>query len=243
MSAIHMLELMASKDTSLDKLLTRIPDVDSAAYIKKEKEIMKIYKSGMRAIKKAAKEETEPTEHQMALGDLNLKEQEYAAVFKFSDGQSCKTALRALSTEWLTPPFGLHGANTWRSHHGGPRGCFLITVDKITKHAVLWAAASNETDLPDDMEGAEDVDEEEEDDEGDRENLEGELGLLIAGAGVSLINLKAMDGAERSTHAAKCSGDRSITAKAVATLADKMGCPAEENTKGKRLEWVFNEYI
>jgi hypothetical protein len=52
-----------------------------------------------------------------------------------------------------------------------------------------------------------------------------------------------MDAAERSTHAAKCSADRSITAKAVATLADKMGCPAEENTKGKRLEWVFNEYI
>ena len=87
-------------------------------------------------------------------------------------------------------------------------------MDKITKHAVLWAAASNETDLPDDMEGAEDVDEEEEEDEGDRENLEGELGLLIAGAGVSLINLKAMDAAERSTHAAKCSADRSITAKA-----------------------------
>ena len=242
MSAIHMLELMASKDTSLDKLLTRIPDVDSAAYIKKEKEIMKIYKSGMRAIKKAAKEETEPTEHQMALGDLNLKEQEYAAVFKFADGKSCKAALRALSTDWLTPPYGLHGGNTWRSHHGGPRGCFLITVDKITKQAVLWAAASNETDLPDEMEGGEDVDEEE-DDEGDREYLLTELELLIAGAGVSLINLKAMDGAERSIHATKCSGDRSITAKATATLADKMGCPAEENTKGKRLEWVFNEYI
>jgi hypothetical protein len=131
----------------------------------------------------------------------------------------------------------------WRTHHGGPRGCFLITVDKMHKTAVLWAAASNDNDLPDDMEGAEDVDDEEEDDEGDRENLEAELGLLIAGAGVSLANLKAMDAGERSTHAAKCSADRSIGAKTVASLAEKMGCSAEENTKSKRLEWVFNEYI
>jgi len=74
-------------------------------------------------------------------------------------------------------------------------------------------------------------------------NLEAELGLLIAGAGVSLANLKAMDAGERSTHAAKCSADRSIGAKTVASLAEKMGCSAEENTKSKRLEWVFNEYI
>ncbi len=44
-------------------------------------------------------------------------------------------------------------------------------------------------------------------------NLEAELGLLIAGAGVSLSNLKDMDAAERSTHAAKCACDRSIGAK------------------------------
>ena len=52
-----------------------------------------------------------------------------------------------------------------------------------------------------------------------------------------------MDAAERSTHAAKCSADRSITAKTVASLAKKMGCPADENTKGKRLDWMFTEYI
>ena len=44
-------------------------------------------------------------------------------------------------------------------------------------------------------------------------NLEAELGLLIAGAGVLLSNLKDMDAAERSTHAAKCACDRSIGAK------------------------------
>mgnify|MGYP007086555388 CR=1 FL=1 len=92
------------------------------------------------------------------------------------------------------------------------------------------------------MEGAEVVDESEED-EGDREYLETELELLIAGAGVSMTNLKAMDGAERSALATKCSADRSITAKAVASLADKMGCSTDENTKAKRLEWMMNEYI
>jgi hypothetical protein len=74
-------------------------------------------------------------------------------------------------------------------------------------------------------------------------NLEAELGLLIAGAGVSLANLKAMDAGERSTHAAKCSADRSIGAKTLASLAEKMGCDADQNTKLKRLEWVFNTYI
>jgi hypothetical protein len=240
---VKMLELITAKDSSLDKLVQRVPNQESVEYLKQEKQINKIFKQGMKAIKKDAKEDSEPTEHQMALADLQLKDQEYSVVYKFADAKTCKTAFRALADDWLTPAYGQHGGNTWRTHHGGPRGCFLITVDKISKQAVLWAAASNDTDLPDDMEGAEDVDAEEEDDEGDRENLVAELGLLIAGAGVSFANLKAMDAAERSTHAAKCSADRSISAKAVAALAEKMGCSAEENTKGKRLEWVFNEYI
>ena len=93
------------------------------------------------------------------------------------------------------------------------------------------------------MEGAEDVNEEDGDDAGDREDLEAELGVLIAGAGVSVSNIKDMDAAERSTHAAKCAGDRSIGAKTLASLAEKMGCDADQNTKLKRLEWVFNKYI
>ena len=119
----------------------------------------------------------------------------------------------------------------------------LYGCPEITKQAILWAADSNETDLPDDMEGAEDVDEEDGNDAGDREDLEAELGILIAGAGVSVSDIKDMDAAERSTHAAKCACDRSIGAKTLAGLAEKMGCDADQNTKLKRLEWVFNTYI
>ena len=67
-----------------------------------------------------------------------------------------------------------------------------------------------------------------------------ELAVLIEAAGVSL---KEMDATARSAHAVKCSADRSITAKGVAAIAEKMGCSADENTKAKRLERVFNEYI
>jgi hypothetical protein len=242
-SQVKMLELITVKDGSLDKLIQRVPDTASVEYVKEAKLINKIFKQGMKAIRLAAKKDNEPTEHQTALAELELKDQEYSAVYKFDDAKTAKTSLRDLADDWLTPQYGQHGGNTWRTHHGGPRGCFLITVDKITKQAILWAADSNETDLPDDMEGAEDVDDEEGNDAGDRADLEAELGLLIAGAGVSLSNLKDMDAAERSTHAAKCACDRSIGAKTLASLAEKMGCENEENTKLKRLEWIFNLYI
>ena len=242
-SQVKMLELITVKDGSLDKLIQRVPDTASVEYVKEAKLINKIFKQGMKAIRLAAKTDNEPTEHQTALAELELKDQEYSAVYKFDDAKTAKTSLRDLADDWLTPKYGQHGGNTWRTHHGGPRGCFLITVDKITKQAILWAADSNETDLPDDMEGAEDVDDEEGNDAGDRDDLEAELGLLIAGAGVSLANLKDMGAGERSTHAAKCACDRSIGAKTLASLAEKMGCENEETTKLKRLEWIFNLYI
>ena len=242
-SQVKMLELITVKDGSLDKLIKRVPDTASAEYVREEKLIKRIFKQGMKAIRRAAKKENEPTEHQTALAELELKDQEYSAVYKFDDAKTAKASLRDLADDWLTPQYGQHGGNTWRTHHGGPRGCFLITVDKITKQAILWAADSNDNDLPDDMEGAEDVDDEEGNDEGDRDDLKAELGLLIAGAGVSLANLKDMDAGERSTHAAKCACDRSIGAKTLASLAEKMGCENEENTKLKRLEWIFNLYI
>jgi hypothetical protein len=240
---VKMLELITVKDGSLDKLIKRVPDTASAEYVKEAKAIKTIFKQGMKAIRRDAKEDNEPTEHQSALADLQLKDQDYSAVYKFNDAKTAKASLRDLASDWLTPAYGQHGGNTWRTHHGGPRGCFLITVDKVSKQAILWAADSNNTDLPDDMEGAEDVNEEDGDDAGDREDLEAELGVLIAGAGVSVSNLKAMDAGERSTHAAKCSADRSIGAKTLASLAEKMGCDADQNTKLKRLEWVFNTYI
>jgi hypothetical protein len=243
-TALKKLELLSAKETALHELLTRVPDKTSDEYLSKAKVINKIWKQGVKSLKKKEKEEvdSEPTEHQVALTALELKDKEYSATYKFNTAKIAKTALRALADDWITPEYGQKGGNTWRTHHGGPRGCFLITVDKQTKKATLWVASDNDTDLPDEMEGAEVVDESESD-EGDREYLLTELELLIAGAGVSMPNLKAMDGAERSAHAAKCSADRSITAKAVSSLADKMGCSADENTKAKRLEWIMNEYI
>ena len=89
----------------------------------------------------------------------------------------------------------------------------------------------------------EDESPDDDDDAGNHEEHEKDLAVLIAGAGVSLASLKAMDETDRSAHAAKCSVDRSISAKSVTELALKMGCPTDENTKAKRLQWVSISYI
>ena len=69
---------------------------------------------------------------------------------------------------------------------------------------------------------------------------EPELALLTACAGKSVNEIKEMDEDEKKAHAAKCAGDRGIAAKDVQDLAaDNMGCPAEFNTKVKRLKWIF----
>ena len=90
------------------------------------------------------------TEHQSAIADLKMKDKEYSEVYKFDDVKVCKASLRALATDWTTPPYGQHGGNPWRTHHSGPRGCFLIKVDKVTKIAVRCVADDNDHDLPDD---------------------------------------------------------------------------------------------
>ena len=77
--------------------------------------------------------------------------------------------------------------------------------------------------------------EEVEDDDAD----EAALNLLIAVAGQTVADIKAMATAAREAHAQKCDKERHIAARAVAALAEKMGCPAEKNTKLKRLQWVF----
>ena len=127
-SQVKMLELITFKDGSLDKLIQRVPDTASAEYVKEAKVIKRIFKQGMKAIRLAAKEDNEPTEHQTALAELELKDQEYSAVYKFDDAKTAKASLRDLADDWLTPQYGQHGGNTWRTHHGGPRGCFLITA-------------------------------------------------------------------------------------------------------------------
>ena len=82
-SQVKMLELITVKDGSLDKLIQRVPDTASVEYVKEAKVINKIFKQGMKAIRLAAKTDSEPTEHQMALAELQLKDQEYSAVYKF----------------------------------------------------------------------------------------------------------------------------------------------------------------
>jgi hypothetical protein len=236
------LELLTAKGTALANLLARNPDTDSPAYKKEAKKITQIYKRGVKALKAANEEEKDPTEHQMAIAALNLKKLEYSKVYKFATKEAAKAALRALADDWVTSNYGEHGGNPWCSRHGGPRGCFMIKVDKQTKEAILSAADTNDEELPDDMPGAQPV-EEESDDEDSRVENEAALALLIVSAGVSLGDLKEMDEDARTAHAAKCASSRAITAIGVASLAEKMGCPNEENTKGKRLEWVFNTYI
>ena len=71
----------------------------------------------------------------------------------------------------------------------------------------------------------------------------GDLALLIASAGKSIDEIKQMDEDARKAHALKCDSDRSIQAPEVSSLAAKMKCPEEENTKRKRLTWMFLDYI
>ena len=102
-------------------------------------------------------------------------------------------------------------------------------------HAVqLWVTDNNTEDLPDDMEGARELSEED-----DTSEDESTLALLIASAGKTVAEIKAMDEAAREAHAAKCSKDRAINAAFIQVLALKIRCPEMENTKGKRLAWIF----
>ena len=66
--------------------------------------------------------------------------------------------------------------------------------------------------------------------------------LLTACAGKSIDEIKQMDSEERSMHANKCDKDRGIKAADILALAQKMKCPAEENTKLKRLVWILGAF-
>ena len=109
---------------------------------------------------------------------------------------------------------------------------------KVTKIATLWVADTNTEDLPDDMDGAREISEDSEEEEEESEN-ESTLALLIASAGKTVADIKAMDDAAREAHATKCNADRGIKAQSIQVIALKMHCPETENTKGKRLLWIF----
>ena len=115
----------------------------------------------------------------------------------------------------------------------------MITTDKKTNIATLWVAGDNDNDLPDDMEGACEIEDESEPEAGEHD---ADLGLLIACAGTSISDIKKMNDAEREAHAGKCAKDSNVKAMDVTALARKMKCPIDENTKLKRLVWIMNTF-
>ena len=215
-------------------------NVEDAEYLKQMKTIEKIFKQGLKALRKE-KPPKELTEHAQALEDLDLLNQQYVKVCQFQSLDEAQTALRALATDWVTGKSGRHGGNKLRQHHGGPRGCFMITCNKTTLVAELWQAESNEDDLPDDMPGATEIEEEEE--EAEEEDYLPAVALLVASAGKSIQEITAMDKAGTDAHAVKCNADRSITARAVQDLAEKMGCPSVQKTKLQRLTWILFDCV
>jgi hypothetical protein len=109
----------------------------------------------------------------------------------------------------------------------------------ISRAVQLWVADNNTEDLPDDMAGARELSDDSEPEEDDTSEDESTLALLIASAGKTVAEIKAMDEAAREAHAAKCSKDRAINAASIQVLALKIRYPEMENTKGKRLAWIF----
>ena len=237
--AEKQLALLTAKGVAKDQALSAAKgDVHNAAYEKQIKAVDKIFRQGLKALRQEMPPK-ELTEKAQALEDLDLLNQTYSAVFEFNTLKEAQAALMSLASDWLTCKTGRHGGNKYRQHHGGPRGCFLITCNKTTNMARLWQADDNAEVLPDGMPGARDIDSDPDDDE--HEDHSPVLALLTACAGKSVTEIKAMTQADRESHATKCTAERGITAKDVQALAEKMGCPAEENTKLKRLTWMFKD--
>ena len=236
----RQLALLTQKSASLMQALSAAGgDAEDTSYKQQEALINKIYKKGVKRLRAESAEDKELTEKAQALADLNLTGQTYAKAYEFDTVEQVQTALQELASDWVTGKCGRHGGNMQRQHHGGPRGCFMITADKTTKIATLWVADTNTEDLPDDMDGAREISEDSDEPEEEESENEGTLALLIASAGKTVADIKAMDDAAREAHATKCNADRAIKAAAIQVMALKMRCPETENTKGKRLSWIF----
>ena len=219
-------------------------DKDSSIYQLRAKVINKIFKQGMKELKKEGSAKKVRTEHAKALDELDLLNKEYSKAYEFENLAAAQTALRSLLDDWVTGKSGRHGGNKQRQHHGGPYGCFMITTQKQTGIATQWVAGDNENDLPEDMEGACEIEDGSENEAGVHD---ADLGLLIACAGVSIAQVKKMTDEEREAHAAKCAKEPSCKASDVLALAKKMKCPSEEgnvvlNTKAKRLVWILQSF-
>jgi len=62
---------------------------------------------------------------------------------------------------------------------------------------------------------------------------------VVALAGKSALEIKAMSADELSAHVARCVRDTRISESSVRELASRAGCPDTEDTKEKRLAWLF----
>ena len=214
-------------------------DAESEAYHKRKKLIDKVYKQGMRKLRKEAKEDKELTDHAKELAALDLTNKTYSKAYVFDSLEAAQTGLRSLSDDWVTGKSGRHGGNKLRQHHGGPYGCFMITTDKESGIATLWVADDNHTDLPENIEGAHEIEDDSEDEGG---MYDADLGLLIASAGKTVEEIKEMDTEARAKHATDCDKNRNIKAADVTALAKRMKCPDAENTKLKRLGWILGAF-
>ena len=239
---VAQLELLTAKTNAQSAALKAADgNVDDEAYVKSARVAEKIYKSGMKRLRGEAAQEKEATAHQKSLDSLDMLNLEYSKVYNFESLTAANIALRALATDWVTPASGRRGGNKWRKYHGGPRGCFLIIGNKTTGKATLCAANSNVKDLPDPMMGGTPVTEDANtDEEEDVTSNLGEIAVLFACGGKTLVEMKAMDSEEQKVHLAKLMKDRGIKAARVSDVAAAASCPSEHGTRDKRIEWLFN---
>ena len=243
--AEQQLALLTAQGVALAQALKDSDDdAESSIYQLRAKVINKLTKAGMKKLKKEGTADKVATEHAKALDELDLLNKEYSKAYEFEDLAAAQAGLRSLADDWVTGKSGRHGGNKLRQHHGGPYGCFMITTNKQTGIATLWVAGDNENDLPEDMEGACEIEDESEHEAGEHD---ADLGLLIACAGVSIAQVKKMTDEEREAHAAKCAKEPNCKASDVLALAKKMKCPSEEgkvmlNTKAKRLVWILQSF-
>ena len=242
-SEVAQLELLTAKTNTVSAALKAADgDVRNAGYVTAAALADKIYNKGVKRLRKEAKAEKELTEHEKAIEALDLPGQVYSKVFIFEDLNAANGALRALATDWLTSKSGRHGSNKIRKYHGGPRGCFKITVDKTTLKATLWQAGNNDEDLPASMPGGTPAEEEADTEEEDTASTLGDIGLLFAGGGKTSTEIKAMDKEAQKEHCAKLVKSRDIKAARVQVVAVAAKCPAEITNREKRIEWLF-DYI
>ena len=166
----------------------------------KEAEVLRVFKAGRRAIKKAKREAKGKTEKEQAVADLAFGEVKWVKIFQFEDVMQAKASLWDVMedpADWVTPKAGARGANKKRSYHGAvDAGKYMITSadTKGTAPVYLWRDEENEW-KPDGLTGGTSL--ADEDDVGgiDMEALKADVSLLLAPTGKSWAEVAAMQNA------------------------------------------------